>query len=58
MLSYLLYQILKPLKICNVVLDRLRILTTVFILSIRTSELLTILVLKFEHVQFTARCCV
>ena len=31
---------------------------TVFTLSIRTPQLLTIYVLKFEPVQFTARCCV
>ena len=31
---------------------------TVFTLSIRTPELLTIYVLKFEPVQFTTRCCV
>ena len=31
---------------------------TVFTLSIRTRRLLTILVLKFEQVQFTTRCCV
>ena len=32
--------------------------TTVFTLSIRTPQLLTILVRKFEQVQFTTRCCV
>ena len=31
---------------------------TVFILSIRTHQLCTILVLKFEQVQYTTRCCV
>ena len=31
---------------------------TVFTLSIRTPQLLTIYVLKFEPVQFTTRCCV
>ena len=30
---------------------------TVFTLSIWTPQLLTILVLKFEQVYFTARCC-
>ena len=33
-------------------------LVTVFILSIRTPQTLTIYVLKFEPVQFTTRCCV
>ena len=32
--------------------------TTVFTLSIRTPQLLTIYVLKFEPVQFPTRCCV
>ena len=32
--------------------------STVFSLSIRTPQLLTIYVLKFEPVQFTTRCCV
>ena len=31
---------------------------TVFTISIRTPQLLTIYVLKFEPVQFTTRCCV
>ena len=31
---------------------------SVFTLSIRTHQLLTIYVLKFEPVQFTTRCCV
>ena len=31
---------------------------TVFTLSIRTPQLLTIYVLKFEPVQFTTQCCV
>ena len=31
---------------------------TIFTLSIRTPQLLTMLVLKFEQVQFTTRCCV
>ena len=31
---------------------------TVFILSIRVSQLLTILNLKFEQVQLTTQCCV
>ena len=31
---------------------------TVFTLSIRTPQLSTILVLKFEQVQFTTQCCV
>ena len=31
---------------------------TVFTLSIRTPQRLTIYVLKFEPVQFTTRCCV
>ena len=33
------------------------IVTTVFTLSIRTPQLLTMYVLKFEPVQFTTRCC-
>ena len=32
--------------------------STIFTLSIRTPQLLTIYVLKFEPVQFTTRCCV
>ena len=31
---------------------------TVFTLSIQTPQLLAILYLKFEHVQFTSYCCV
>ena len=31
---------------------------TIFTLSIQTPKLLTILVPKFEQVQFTTRCCV
>ena len=31
---------------------------TVFTLSIQTTQILTMLVLKFEQVQFTTRCCI
>ena len=34
------------------------LIVTMFILSIRTPQILTILVLKFEPVQFTTQCCV
>ena len=33
-------------------------LSTVFTLSIQTPQLLTILLLKFEQVQFITQCCV
>ena len=35
-----------------------RLISVVITLSIQTPQLLTILYLKFEQVQFTTNCCV
>ena len=43
---------------CGLKESEVRAEHTVFTLSIRTPQLLTIYVLKFEPVQFTTRCCV